>query len=43
MDKKQECIEILKKYNQEHVVKYLEKIDEQKQEELIKQSLKKLF
>ena len=37
MDRKQECIELLKEYNQEHIVRFLEKLDEEKQEELIKQ------
>ena len=37
MDRKQECIELLKEYNQEHIVKFLEKLDDEKQEELMKQ------
>ena len=37
MDRKQECIELLKEYNQEHVARFLEKLDEEKQDELIKQ------
>lgn len=37
MDKKQEAIEILKKYNQEHIIRLLEKLYDEKQEELIKQ------
>lgn len=37
MDKKQEAIEILKKYNQEHIIKLLEKLPQEKQEDLIKQ------
>jgi len=37
MDRKQECIELLKEYNQEHVVRILEKLNEDKQDELIKQ------
>ena len=37
MDRKQECIELLKEYNQEHIVRFLKKIDREKQEELIKQ------
>ena len=37
MDRKQECIDLLKEYNQEHIVRFFEKIDEEKQEELIKQ------
>ena len=39
MDRKQECIELLKEYNQEHIVKFLEKMNEEKQNELIKQIL----
>ena len=37
MDRKKESIEILKEYNQEHIVRILEKLDEKKQAELIKQ------
>ena len=37
MDKKQEVIEILKQYNQEHIIKFLERLDEEKQNTLIKQ------
>ena len=37
MDKKQEAIELLKEYNQEHIIRFLDKLDEEKQEELIKQ------
>ena len=37
MDKKQEAIELLKRYNQEHIIRFLDKLDEEKQEELIKQ------
>ena len=37
MDKKQECIELLKEYNQEHIARFLEKLDNEKQNELIKQ------
>ena len=37
MDKTQETIEILKQYNQEHIVKLLEKLEGNKKEELIKQ------
>ena len=37
MDKKGEAIKILKEYNQEHIVNLLDKLDEIKQEELIKQ------
>lgn len=37
MNKKQETIDILKKYNQEHIIKLLEKLDEEKQKELIEQ------
>ena len=32
-----ECIEILNMYNQEHIIKLLGKLDEQKQAELINQ------
>ena len=34
--KKQKAVEILKKYNQEHIIRFLEKMDDEKQEELIK-------
>ncbi|MBR2220899.1 MAG: hypothetical protein IJ975_02020 [Clostridia bacterium] len=37
MDKKQETIELLKEYNQEHIIRLLNKLEEEKQEELIKQ------
>ena len=37
MDKMQDTIDILKLYNQEHVIKLLKKLDENKREELIKQ------
>ncbi len=37
MDKKKDTIEILKKYNQEHIIKLLEKLDRTKQNELIEQ------
>jgi len=37
MDKVQETIELLNKYNQNHIARILEKLDEKKQEELIKQ------
>lgn len=37
MDRKQEAIELLKEYNQEHVIRLLEKLDDEKQDELIKQ------
>ena len=37
MDRKQECVELLKQYNQEHIARFLEKQDEEKQDELIKQ------
>lgn len=39
MDKKQEAIELLREYNQEHIIKLLEKLNEEKQEELVKQIL----
>ena len=37
MERKQEAIDILKKYNQEHIIKLLEKLSTEEQEELIKQ------
>ena len=37
MDKKQDVIDILKEYNQNHIIRLLEKLDEGKQNELIKQ------
>lgn len=37
MDRKQEAIEILKEYNQEHIINLLEKLDEKKQNVLIEQ------
>ena len=37
MDKVQDAIDILKMYNQEHVIKLLEKLDEEKKAELIEQ------
>ena len=37
MDKEQKVIEILKKYNQEHIIKLLENLHGEKREELIKQ------
>ena len=37
MDKMQDTIEVLKEYNQEHIIKLLEKLDEEKQNELINQ------
>ena len=37
MDKKQEVINTLKEYNQDHIIRLLEKINEKKQNELIKQ------
>jgi len=37
MDRKQECIELLKEYNQEHIIKHLEKLNGEQQDELIKQ------
>ncbi len=37
MDKLQNTIEILKEYNQEHIINFLEKLDDDKQQELIKQ------
>ena len=35
MDKMQDTIDILKQYNQDHVIKLLKKQDENKREELI--------
>ena len=37
MDRKQETIDLLKKYNQEHILKLFEKLDEEKQNKLIEQ------
>ena len=37
MDKKKEAIEVLKEYEQNHIIKLLDKLDEQQQEELIEQ------
>ena len=37
MDKKQEVINTLKEYNQDHIIKLLENLAEKKQNELIKQ------
>ena len=37
MDKLQDVIEILKEYNQEHIIKLLEKLEGKQKEELIKQ------
>ncbi|MBQ2835392.1 MAG: UTP--glucose-1-phosphate uridylyltransferase [Clostridia bacterium] len=37
MDKKQETIEILKEYNQEHIIRLLNKLNKENQEKLIKQ------
>ena len=37
MDKKQEAIEILKNYKQEHIIRLLEKLDDKKQNDLIEQ------
>ena len=37
MDKVQDAIDILKMYNQEHVIKLLEKLDEEQKAELIEQ------
>ena len=35
MDKTQQTINLLKKYNQEHIIKLLEKLDDNKKAELI--------
>ena len=37
MDKKQETIKILKKHNQDHIIRLLEKLNGEKQEQLINQ------
>ena len=37
MDKLQDAIEILKEYNQDHIIRLLEKLDEKHKQELIKQ------
>ena len=37
MDKMQDTIDILKQYNQDHIIKLLKKLDDNKREELIKQ------
>ena len=37
MDKRQETIDLLKKYNQEHIIEFLDKLDDEKSEQLIKQ------
>ncbi len=37
MDKRQETIDLLKEYNQEHIIKFLEKLNDEKAEQLIKQ------
>ena len=37
MDKTQQIIEMLKTYNQEHIIKLLEKLEENKRKELIDQ------
>ena len=37
MYRKQEYIELLKEYKQEHIIKLLEKLDMEKQQDLIKQ------
>ena len=39
MDKKQEAKELLKEYNQEHISKFIDEIDEEKAEELIEQNI----
>ena len=36
----EKAIDILKEYNQEHIIKLLETLDEEKQNELIEQILK---
>lgn len=37
MEKEQEIIKLLKEYNQEHIIKLLEKLDGKEKEELINQ------
>ena len=37
MDKEQELIQLLEKYNQDHIIKLLKKIDGAKRKELIEQ------
>ena len=37
MDRRQETIDLLKEYNQEHIIKFLDKLDDEKAEQLIKQ------
>ena len=37
MEKEQETIKLLKEYNQEHIIKLLEKLDGKEKEELINQ------
>lgn len=40
MDKAKDAIEILKSYNQDHIIRLLEKLDERKKQELIEQIMK---
>ena len=40
MDKLQEVVLILKEYNQEHIIKYMENLNEKEKEELEEQILK---
>ena len=42
MDKNEEIIKLLKEYNQEHIIELLNKLDENKKEELIEQ-LKNIY
>ena len=37
MDKNEEIIQLLKTYNQEHIIKLLNKLEEKQKEELIEQ------
>ena len=37
MDKRQEAENLLKEYNQKHIIKYLNKMDDEKSEKLIDQ------
>ena len=37
MDKNEEILQLLKEYNQEHIIELLNKLDENKKEELLEQ------
>ena len=43
MDKNQETIELLKTYNQDHIINLLHKLNEKQKEELFLQSLQFCF